>query len=272
MTGKLCLHNNRTNVRFNRARGWLRVVFDPTIRARRFGRVAPAVESLVSRSSSDAGFVAPRGKTAKRRSGTPSLPVGRYPRYLEETHELPGGEIAFLRPIRPADAPALREGFKKLTPKDVRQRFFLSMADLRPAMADRLCRIDYERHMALVAMNNDCKAGTDGWGVARLVADPDGRRAEFAIIVRSDLQGRGIGSLLMDRLLAYARSRGIEQIWGNVLADNAAMLAFARKLGFTIGASPEEPEALRVSKPLSAMPVQPFARSRSTDRPVQRLA
>lgn len=202
----------------------------------------------------------PKKRTIVRRTGLVALVKrlatvskatgGAYPKHLEETGALRNGQAVLLRPIRASDAPGLRAAFKLLTPEDVRRRFFRSMKDLSAAMAERLCRIDYDRHMALVALGPGAGAGTDGWGVARLVADPEFRRAEFAIVVRSDVQSRGIGSLLTDRLLAYARSRGIAEVWGDVLADNDDVLAMARKFGFAIGPSPEDPGALRVTKRL----------------------
>ncbi|MDH3596699.1 MAG: GNAT family N-acetyltransferase [Rhodospirillales bacterium] len=175
---------------------------------------------------------------------------------------LPEGQPVFLRPIRPEDAADLQAGFKRLTPHDVRMRFLQSLPELSPSQAAYLTHIDYDRHMALVAIGLDPKGGTDGWGVARFVADSEGGRAEFAVVVRSDVQRRGVGSLLLDRLLAYARTRGIGQVWGDVLADNHAMLALARKRGFWIARSPEERGAMRVSKDLSALGAsaqEPFA-------------
>lgn len=184
------------------------------------------------------------------RSGRARPPAGTYPEHLEEYRRLPDGAAVLVRPIQPRDEAALRAGFRKLTPEDVRRRFLRPMAELSPAQAAYLTRIDYDRHMALVAIGHDRTGGTDGWGVARLVADPEGAQAELAIVVRSDVQRQGVGSLLMGRLLAYARDRGIGRVWGDVLADNHAMLAFAGKHGFAAGRSPEDPRLLRISKVL----------------------
>jgi acetyltransferase len=82
--------------------------------------------------------------------------------------------------------------------------------------------------------------------VARLAADPDYTRAEYAILVRSDLHGRGLGWSLMQHLLAYARSEGLERIEGIVLAENTSMLAMAQELGFSNTSDPEEPSCRRV--------------------------
>jgi acetyltransferase len=190
--------------------------------------------------------VAPAG-----RSGPERLAIRPYPRELEESLVLLDGQEVVIRPIRPEDAPALRSAFKKLTPRDVRFRFFAPMSDLSPAMAARLTQIDYDREMALIAHSPQPGGEEDGWGVVRIAADADNIRAEFAVVVRSDVQGRGIGRLLMDRILAYALSRGIAEIWGNVLAENNAMLALARELGFKVAQLPDEPGVARITKTLT---------------------
>jgi acetyltransferase len=188
-------------------------------------------------------------------------PAGVYPKHLEEVRRLPNGEAVLLRPIRPEDEAGLRRGFEKLTAEDVRNRFFVPMADLTPRLAAHLSRIDYDRHMALVAIGHAPDGDSEGWGVARLVADAERASAEFALVVRSDVQRRGLGALLLDRLLVYAKERGITRVWGDVLADNHAMLALVRKRGFWIARSPEERGAMRVwlDTPDIGAPVQPLA-------------
>lgn len=104
------------------------------------------------------------------------------------------------------------------------------MRELPPSLLARLTQVDYDREMALVLFDS----GNAIAGVTRLAADPDGRRAEFAAIVRSDLKGHGPGRLLMDRLIAYARSHGIAELFGDLLAENTAMLALCRDLGCAI--------------------------------------
>jgi acetyltransferase len=69
------------------------------------------------------------------------------------------------------------------------------------------------------------------------------------VIVRSDLKGRGLGSLLMRLLIDYARARGIGTLFGEVLAENTAMLALARDLGFS--AEPADGGIVRVTLPLA---------------------
>ena len=99
-----------------------------------------------------------------------------------------------------------------------------------PALLSRLTQIDYDREMAFVLFD----AKNDIAGVGRLVADPDGVRAEFAVLVRTDLKGHGVGSALMDKLRSYARSRGIAEIFGDILLENGPMLALCRSMGFDI--------------------------------------
>lgn len=97
----------------------------------------------------------------------------------------------------------------------------------------RLTQIDYAREMAFVALSPDER---DLLGVVRLHADPDYVRAEFAVIVRSDLKSRGLGWQLMQHLMAYARSEGLREMFGTVLSENTTMLEMCRSLGFQIAA------------------------------------
>src|SRR4029077_3572862 len=99
--------------------------------------------------------------------------------------------------------------------------------------------------MALVARRPD--DGT-ALGVARFSADPDNRRAEFAVALRSDWKGRGLGYLLMTRVIDIARRRGIAEIFGDVLRENEPMLKLARGLGFILCDHPEDRELVRVAK------------------------
>ncbi|MBI3709283.1 MAG: GNAT family N-acetyltransferase, partial [Proteobacteria bacterium] len=161
--------------------------------------------------------------------GAARLAVRPYPQELEETIALADGGTALLRPVRPEDEPAFHTAFERLSPEDIRLRFFGPVKEMTHEMAARLTQIDYEREMAFVLVN----AG-ELLGVVRLAADPDNVKAEFAVIVRSDLKGQGLGLLLMQRLIAYARGRGISILFGDVLQENVAMLALSRELGFAI--------------------------------------
>ena len=185
--------------------------------------------------------VAPLAAGAKRGS---RLAIRPYPRELESEENVPALGPALIRPIRPEDAAALLRFAEKLSPEDVRMRFFSAWRTLPPAQLARLTQIDYDRAMAFVMI--DKKTGEFA-GVARFFADPDNATAEFAIIVRTDLKGKGLGSILMERLLAYARARGIGEIHGQVLHENAAMLDFCKQLGFSLQAEEGSPALVRAS-------------------------
>ncbi|MDX6750207.1 GNAT family N-acetyltransferase (plasmid) [Geminicoccaceae bacterium 1502E] len=166
------------------------------------------------------------------------LAIRPYPAELEQSLVLEDGTALFLRPIRPEDVPMLQATFHRLTPSDVAHRFFTSLKELSEPMAARLTQIDYDREMALLAF--DTKSREELMGVVRISADADREQAEFAILVRSDLKGRGLGRRLMERIVAYAGERGIGRIWGHVMADNTPMLSLARMLGFELARDPED--------------------------------
>jgi len=142
-----------------------------------------------------------------------------------------------VRPIRPEDEALYALFSSRLTPDDVRMRFFTAKPNLSFKFLARFTQIDYAREMAFVAIKADCG---ELLGVARIVADPDYTRAEYGILVRSDLKGKGIGWLLMQHLIAYARSEKLERLCGRVLASNATMLKMCAEMGFHIAADPED--------------------------------
>ena len=182
-----------------------------------------------------------------RRPTTERLAIRPYPQELEEIVADLDGRRYRLRPIRPEDEPALRLAFTKLSPHAVRMRFFAPLRALDHAMAARLTQIDYDREMAFV-LAAPLEGGIEElYGVGRLSADPDNARAEFAVIVRTDVAGKGLGTLLMGRILAHARRRGIGEVYGEVLAENTNMLELCRRLGFSISASPDSSAVMHVS-------------------------
>lgn len=181
----------------------------------------------------------PPGERARR------FAIRPYPSELERTIERNGARYR-IRPIQPEDEPALVQAFGRLSPDDVRMRFFAPLKSLSHEMAARLTQIDYDREMALVLAEEPGEFA----GIVRIAADPDFEKAEFAIIVLSHVQGRGIGRLLMDEIIAYAKTRGIKQVFGDVLAENQRMLNLARDLGFALKTVAEGPSVIRVTKTL----------------------
>jgi acetyltransferase len=178
--------------------------------------------------------------------GTARLAIRPYPRELEQELEIRDGTRAFLRPIRPEDGPAVHALFGKLAPEDIRLRFFTPMKTLPAPLAARLTQIDYDREMALIATD---APGPEAeiLGVVRIACDPDNERAEFAVLVRSDVKGRGLGYALMNSIIDYARHRGVGEIFGDVLRENGPMLNLCRDLGFTAEANDDDPGIVRMS-------------------------
>ena len=174
------------------------------------------------------------------------LAIAPYPSELVE-HWASGAETLVIRPIRPEDAAQHGAFFRRLPPMDVRYRFFSTMRELSQEQTARLTQVDYDREMALIAVR---EATGETVGVARLVREADGRSGEFAVIVQPDVKGQGVASRLVRRLLDWARQRGLAEVVGQVLAENAPMLAFARHLGFSLRRMPEEPEVIEVRLPL----------------------
>ena len=150
-----------------------------------------------------------------------------YPQELARTAPF-GDEVLEIRPIRPSDAGGLVALVAASTAEDVRLRFGAGLHRLPDLWAARLSQIDYDREMALVAERPDGAL----LGVARLAGDPEGATAEFALMVRSDMQGRGLGRLLLGALLDHAQARGLREVWGDVAAINDSMLDMARVFGF----------------------------------------
>ncbi|MCK6454701.1 MAG: bifunctional acetate--CoA ligase family protein/GNAT family N-acetyltransferase [Alphaproteobacteria bacterium] len=191
--------------------------------------------------------VRPLQPVGGRRPTTERLAIRPYPQELEEIVADHDGRRYRLRPIRPEDEPALRHAFTRLSPHAVRMRFFAPLRTLEHAMAARLTQIDYDREMAFV-LAAPLEGGVEElYGVGRLSADPDNVRAEFAVIVRTDVAGKGLGRLLMEHILSYARARGIGEVHGDVLAENTNMLELCRQLGFSIQASPDDGAVMQVS-------------------------
>jgi acetyltransferase len=161
------------------------------------------------------------------------------------------GRELILRPVLPEDEPAFQEAFVKLTPDEVRLRFFTPIKTLSHVMAARFTQIDYDREMVLLLAAPGIPGKSEIYGVAQINADPDNERAEYAIIVRHDMTGMGLGLLLMRRLIDLARQRGIKEMFGDVLRENTTMLRMCEVLGFARSSVPDEPGLMRVTLELS---------------------
>jgi acetyltransferase len=139
------------------------------------------------------------------------------------------GERVLIRPMRPADLPLYTDFIADVSAEDLRLRFFGHVAELSAAEVRKLGHLDYRHEMAFVALDEDTGRML---GLVRLKDELDERTAEFAVLVRSRLKGHGLGWLLMHRVLAYAREKGLRRVYGDVLKENASMLQMCGELGF----------------------------------------
>lgn len=174
------------------------------------------------------------------------LAIRPYPAELVETLALRDGALAELRAIRPEDAAGLQTLVAGLSPESRYNRFAATLKELPPALLARFALIDYEREMALVIVRDELIVG-----VARYTMNPDGRSAEFALLVADGYAGQGLGRRLMERLIAVAREQGLERLDGLVLRQNSAMLKLVRGLGFVAQAYEEDEDFRLLSLALS---------------------
>jgi len=174
-------------------------------------------------------------------TGVPSslhLVIGPYPEENESHMVSADGRRVFIRPVKPEDAPLFTALFKLLSPTTIYYRFFGHLKELKPSMLARFTQIDYDREIALVALDED--AQTDRMlGVARIIGDPDGKTGEFAVLVGDSWQGTGIGANLLEKCLTIAKKQGFKSVHGVALAANRNMLALGKKLKFNIKKDPD---------------------------------
>jgi len=176
------------------------------------------------------------------------------------------GRVLTIRPVRPEDEPQHRAFLEQLSPEDIRMRVFYSRRTLPRTELARLVQIDYEREMAFVATVPGGDGTEQTLGAARAACDPDNERAEFGVVVRSDLKSQGLGGLLMQALIEHLRQRGTRQLVGEVLVENRPMRRLCLRLGFV-----EQPAGDLVEMRLSLGAAPPVSAGagvpRAADRP-----
>lgn len=179
----------------------------------------------------------------------PDLVIRPYPAGWEKQTQLQDGTAVHMRPIRPDDIDLYPAFLDQTEPGDIRLRLFAPRAHFPTDALKRLTQLDYDREMAFVALvGEQAELG----GVVRLAADPNHEMAEYGLLVRSDLQGQGLGWALFEQLIAYAKSDGIQRLEGNVLPENTKMLTMCREFGFDVQTVPNDPATLRVTLDLRA--------------------
>lgn len=161
----------------------------------------------------------------------PHLIISPYPTKYIMHWKLSDGTDVLLRPIRPEDEPLEHEMLSTLSKESLRERFFQPIQRFTHEMHTRLCNIDYEREMAIVA---EIKEGGRRKiiGMVRLISEPDLKRGEFAVLVHDRFQGKGLGYKFVDTIIGIGHEKGLEECYGFVLSDNRKMLNMCMKLGF----------------------------------------
>jgi acetyltransferase len=188
-------------------------------------------------------MVAPLKPARRGPAGHPRFAIRPYPKEWERAAALRDGTRILVRPVRPEDEPLYGPFFAAVTPQDLRLRFFAPVKEFGHRFIARLTQIDYARAMAFVAIEETMG---NMLGVIRLHADANYDSGEYAVLVRSDLKGRGLGYLLMQLIIEYARVEGLKTIEGQVLSENTAMLAMCKELGFDIALDPRDPDTYLV--------------------------
>ena len=176
-------------------------------------------------------------------AGHPRFAVRPYPSEWERRIALSDGSEIFVRPVRPDDEPMFHRFFEHVSQEDLRLRFFAPVRTFSHTFIARLTQIDYARAMAFVALDETGEM----LGAVRLHSDANGETAEYAILLRSDLKGRGLGWKLMELMISYARSAGLKRIEGQILRENTVMLRMCTELGFQVGDDPEERDMCHVT-------------------------
>jgi acetyltransferase len=165
------------------------------------------------------------------------LVISMYPSKYEQDTLVDGHKVR-IRAIRPEDEPLWAEMVASLSEATAGYRFFGPVTDISKPTLVRYCHIDYDSEISLVAIDEQPEPRM--LGVASLAMDaPGGDRGEFAIVVRDDIQRRGLGRRLMSALIEAARDKYVREITGYVLAINAPMISFVESLGFAVETSSE---------------------------------
>ncbi|PYO78941.1 MAG: GNAT family N-acetyltransferase [Gemmatimonadetes bacterium] len=179
-----------------------------------------------------------------------------YPAHLSRTWTLPSGQSLRVRPIRHDDG-ELEEAFVRgLSLESRYQRMLSGGTKVTPEWIDSMTHIDYQRHMAF-AVSTALDGVEQFVGVGRYVVDPPTNIADIALVLADAWQGQGLGRRLLATLLEHARTAGVREAVGVVLATNKAMLRLARSMGFSVTAEPGDATVMRIRRDLSNVNAQP---------------
>ncbi|WP_411704203.1 bifunctional acetate--CoA ligase family protein/GNAT family N-acetyltransferase [Edaphovirga cremea] len=187
-------------------------------------------------------------------SGDPQarLSIRPYPQQLEEKITLKDGSECLFRPILPEDEPQLKAFIAKVTKEDLYYRYFSEINEFTHEDLANMTQIDYDREMAFVAIRRQGNT-SEIIGVTRAISDPDNIDAEFAVLVRSDLKGLGLGRRLLEKMIGYTTAHGLIRLTGITMPNNRGMIALAKKLGFEIDVQLED-GIVNLMRPLNQPP------------------
>ncbi|SHE93763.1 acetyltransferase [Modicisalibacter ilicicola DSM 19980] len=177
-----------------------------------------------------------------------------YPEELREWVRLKNDMRVEIRPVRGEDAPLITKFHSQLSEESIRFRYFHHKADLTKRDLSILAQINYDRQMAFIAEHARENGEKEMLGVVRVWNDPDNIRTEFSVIIRDDMQGQGLGSVLMKKMIGYCKSVGTLEMVGKVMVDNHPMRGLMKYLGFTLHYNMEEQvvdAVLRLNEPTS---------------------
>lgn len=169
-----------------------------------------------------------------QRSLPQKLAIFPYPKELESDYTMPNGKKVVLRPIRHEDEPQHQAFDKSLTADDRYKRYFGARSRFTHFEMAMLTQIDYEREMAFIASAIDENGKPETLGVVRAIFNDDKSEAEFAISVRSDLKGQGLGKVLMLKIIKYCKKLGFKNMIGFTMPTNTGMINLAKYCGFTV--------------------------------------
>lgn len=181
----------------------------------------------------DAGII-----TAQSSTPPPlHLIISPYPNQYETTVSTKKGLNFFIRPMKPEDANLLQELWTTFSSRTLYYRFSKQITKLSAELLVSLTQIDYDREIALVAVQHT-ESGEKMLGVGRLYGAAGAGIAEFSVVVGDPWQGIGIGAQLLSRLIFIATDRKIKKIWGLIQCENKNMIELARNLNFEIVSDP----------------------------------
>jgi len=178
-------------------------------------------------------WMIPSSLSDRVKCGRPTHPKG-----WERVAHLQDGRHVLIRPLHPEDESLYPSFLDQVTADDRRLRFFVPVKEFSASRIAQFTHFDFTKAMAFAALDE-----TTGelLGVARLHRLPHVNTAEFAILVRSDLKGHGLGWVLMNILIEYGQKLGLSAIEGDVLPDNQMMLKMCAELGFRVSTNPADP-------------------------------